>query len=279
MMLEKLFYPKTIAVIGASRTPGKVGHDIVQNLVAGNFSGKILPINPSAKSVLDLPCLASPLDYEGKIDLCIIVIPRNAVLETAKQAIQAGAECLVVITAGFKEMNAEGAELEKQLASLCKSHRVRLLGPNCLGFINTENNLNASFAGSMPIKGGISVVSQSGALSTAILDLAAGRHLGLAKMVSIGNKADLTEFDFLKVLGRDEQTKVIVGYLEDISSGDDFIKAAEEASMNKPVIILKSGTTKAGMKAASSHTGVLAGSETAYGAAFKKKRRRASRHL
>lgn len=269
-MLETLFYPETVAVVGASRTPGKVGHDIVQNLVEGGFPGEIIPINPSAESVFNLPCLKSPLDYEGKIDLCIIAVPRETVLEAVDQAIKVGAESVVVITAGFKEMNKEGAELEKQLAGLCKSKQVRLLGPNCLGFINTENNLNASFAGNMPIKGGISVVSQSGALSTAILDLAAGRHLGLAKMVSIGNKADLTEVDFLKFMAHDDQTKVIVGYLEDISSGDDFIKAAEEASGKKPVVILKSGTTKAGIKAASSHTGVLAGSETAYGAAFKR---------
>ncbi|MBU0484198.1 MAG: acetate--CoA ligase family protein [Proteobacteria bacterium] len=269
-MLETLFYPKTVAVIGASRTPGKVGHDIVQNLAEGAFAGVILPVNPSADSVLGLPCLKSPLDYKGKIDLCVIAVPRAAVLEAVTQAIKAGAESVVVITAGFKEMNPEGEALEKELAGLCKAKRVRLLGPNCLGLINTENNLNASFAGKMPRKGGISVVSQSGALSTAILDLAEGRHLGLAKMVSIGNKADLTEVDFLKVLAHDKQTKVIVGYLEDISSGDDFIKAAEEASAKKPVVILKSGTTKAGMKAASSHTGVLAGSETAYGAAFKR---------
>lgn len=269
-MLETLFYPETVAVIGASRTPGKVGHEILQNLVAGGFAGKILPVNPTAESILGLPCLKSPLDHDGPIDLCLIVVPRPAVLEAAEQAIKAGAGSIVVITAGFKEMNEEGAALEKQLAGLCKAKKVHLLGPNCLGFINTENGLNASFAGNMPKKGGISIFSQSGALSTAILDLAEGRHLGLAKMVSIGNKADLTEVDFLKVLAHDEQTKVIIGYLEDITSGDDFIKAAEEASAKKPVVILKSGTTQAGMKAASSHTGVLAGSETAYGAAFKR---------
>ncbi len=267
-MLGTLFYPETVAVIGASRTPGKVGHDIVKNLVEGNFAGNILPINLSAESVYGLPCLKSPLDYEGKIDLAIIAVPKEAVLAAVDLAIKAGSESVVVITAGFKEINPAGAEHERRLAGLCKAKRVRLLGPNCLGFINTENNLNASFAGRMPAQGGISVVSQSGALSTAILDLAEGRHLGLAKMVSIGNKADLTEVEFLKFLAHDEQTQVIVGYLEDITSGDDFIKAAEEASVNKPVVILKAGTTKAGMKAASSHTGVLAGSETAYGAAF-----------
>jgi acetyltransferase len=144
------------------------------------------------------------------------------------------------------------------------------LGPNCLGLINTDNQLNASFAGGMPKQGAISVVSQSGALLTAILDLAGGRHLGLAKLVSIGNKADLSEIDIIRALGQDELTRVIIGYLEDISSGDEFIKAAEEASSRKPLIILKAGTTAAGLKAASSHTGVLAGSDTAYGAAFKR---------
>jgi len=267
-MLEELFYPEEVAVIGASRTPGKVGHDIVKNLIDGGFPGKILPVNPAADEILGLPCLKSLCDHGAKVDLAIIVVPRAGAVAALNDAIKAGVRAVTVITAGFKETGPEGADLERQLTALCRTARVRMVGPNCLGLINTGHKLNASFAGMMPAPGVISVVPQSGALCTAILDQAAGRHLGLAKLISIGNKADLSEIDFLYALGQDAQTKVIVGYLEDITSGDEFIKAAEEASTAKPVIILKSGTTKAGMQAASSHTGVLAGSDTAYGAAF-----------
>jgi len=269
-MLEKLFYPSSVAIIGASRTPGKVGQDIVKNLVDGGFSGTIVPVNPYAAEVLSLPCYKDLASFGKPVDLAVVAVPRNLVLAAVEDAIRAKAGAVAVITAGFKETGEEGARLEKDIAAACRRARVRLLGPNCLGLINTEHKLNASFAGRMPEEGAISVVSQSGALSTAILDLAAGRHLGLAKMLSIGNKADLTEVELLRALAADGQTKVIVGYLEDISSGDEFIKAAEEASSAKPVVILKAGTTAAGQKAASSHTGVLAGSETAYGAAFKR---------
>ncbi|MCK5324312.1 MAG: CoA-binding protein, partial [Desulfobulbaceae bacterium] len=268
IMLEPLLYPKTIAVVGASKKPGKVGHEILANLIKGGFTGKIIPVNPTADQVLDLPCYKSPVDCGESIDLSLIVVPNRAVVEAVKSSIKAGAGAIVVITAGFKEIGEEGAALEREVAEICVSHGVRLLGPNCLGLINTENRMNASFGGDIPMAGGVSVISQSGALCTAILDTAAGLNLGLAKLFSIGNKADVSEVDLLRVLGRDEQTKVIVGYLEDITSGDDFIKAATEASTIKPVIILKSGTTVAGLKAASSHTGVLAGADTAYGAAF-----------
>ncbi len=267
-MLQPLLYPQSIAIIGASRTPGKVGHDILANLQDGGFAGRLLPVNPAAEEILGLPCLANLKTSGEKIDLSIIAVPRSLAEEAVADSLAAGAQAVVVISAGFKEMDEEGARLEKRLASMCHSHQARLLGPNCLGLINSHHRLNASFAGKMPELGGISVISQSGALATAILDLAAGRHLGLAKLISIGNKADISEVDLLTALAADEQTRVIAAYLEDISSGDEFVKAATEASSVKPVIILKSGTTAAGRKAATSHTGVLAGADIAYGAAF-----------
>ncbi len=269
-MLEALLTPKSVAVIGASRKPGKVGHEIVANLRDGGFTGAIVPVNPSAEEVLGLKCYADLKQYEGDIDLAVVVVPAKAVKAAVASAINTGARAVVVISAGFKEVDAEGAELEREIALLCGGLSVRLLGPNCLGLINTENSMNASFASLMPEKGGISVVSQSGALCTAILDLAAGRHLGLAKLVSIGNKADIDETHLLAVLAEDEQTKVIVGYLESISSGAEFVRAAEAAASRKPVVILKSGTTVSGQKAASSHTGSLAGADIAYGAAFRR---------
>ncbi|OGQ95110.1 MAG: acyl-CoA synthetase [Deltaproteobacteria bacterium RIFOXYD12_FULL_57_12] len=269
-MLEELLVPQSIAVIGASRTPGKVGHDILANLLAGGFAGPIVPVNPAADRVLDLTCYPSLKAYGSAVDLVVIVVPVATVVAAVREAVAAGARALVVISAGFKETGPAGLALERQIVAICASRRVRLLGPNCLGLINTACALNASFAGSMPKAGGISVFSQSGALCTAILDLAAARNLGLAKVVSIGNKADITEVDLLRALGRDEATRAIVGYLEDIGDGDAFVKAAEDAASIKPVIILKSGTTAAGRQAVASHTGVLAGVDTAYAAAFKR---------
>jgi acetyltransferase len=269
-MLDKLFTPESVAVIGASRTPGKVGYDIVGNLKESGFAGAIIPVNPVGGELLGLQVYKKLADYPDPVDLVIIVLPAGLVIQAAKDAVRKKAGAVVVISAGFREVGEEGHRLEQELADIVTSAGARLLGPNCLGLINTANNLNASFAGKMPEPGSIAVFSQSGALCTAMLDMAAGRHLGLSKLVSIGNKADLSEVDMLKNLARDESTSVIVGYLEDISSGDKFVKAAEEASNAKPVIILKSGTTAAGMKAAASHTGVLAGAETAYGAAFKR---------
>ncbi len=269
-MLQALLYPKTIAVIGASRTPGKVGHAILSNLLKAGFQGRIVPVNPSGDEVLGLRCHKDLSAVEGQLDLSIIVVPTKLVKGAIDESIRAGAKAITVITAGFKEVGAEGAALEREIAVLCQEKGVRLLGPNCLGLINTENNMNASFASQMPKPGIISVISQSGALCTAILDWSAGRGVGLAKLISIGNKADLCETDLLLALRDDEQTKVIACYLESITMGDEFIKIAESVSAIKPVVILKAGTTQAGGKAASSHTGSLAGADIAYGAAFKR---------
>ncbi|MCD6198599.1 MAG: acetate--CoA ligase family protein [Deltaproteobacteria bacterium] len=269
-MLEALLHPKNVAVIGASRTPGKVGYEIVANLINGGFAGNIIPVNPSADQILGLKCYKTLKNYEGTVDLGIVTVPRQNVMAATQSSIEAGVKALAVITAGYRETGEEGARLEQELAGLCRAHNVRLLGPNCLGIMNRHHHMNASFAGDMPEAGGISVFSQSGALCTAIVDSSVTGHFGLAKLVSLGNKADLTEVDFLRALARDDDTKVIVGYLEDIASGDEFVKAAEDACSVKPVVILKAGTTPAGLKAASSHTGGLAGADMAYGAAFRR---------
>jgi len=269
-MLEALFNPESVAVVGASRTPGKVGYDIFENLVRSPYPGTLIPVNPAGGELLGKKVYGRLSEVPAPVDLVVIVLPASLVLEAAREAVALKARAMIVISAGFKEVGEDGARMEQELAALCRRSGVRLLGPNCLGVIDTSSGLNASFAGAMPEPGGIAVFSQSGALCTAMLDMARGRHLGLSKLVSIGNKADISEVDLLQALAEDRATRVIVGYLEDISSGDDFIKAAEEASARKPVVILKSGTTAAGQKAAASHTGVLAGAETAYGAAFKR---------
>jgi len=269
-MLEALLTPGSIAVLGASRSPGKVGHELVANLIAGGFRGPIVPVNPSADEVLGLKCYRRLQDYGNGIDLSLIAVPTALVRQAVVDSIDAGAKGVVVITAGFKEVDSAGAALEMELADYCRSRRVAMLGPNCLGLINAHHRMNASFAKQMPEPGGISVISQSGALCTAILDWAAARHLGLAKLISMGNKADLSETSFLKAFASDPETKVIVGYLESVDAGDAFIAAAEAATSRKPVVIFKAGVTNAGVRAASSHTGSLAGADVAYGAAFKR---------
>ncbi len=269
-ILTPLFSPDSIAVLGASRTEGKVGHDILTNLISSGFTGKIIPVNPAGGELLDFPVVKQLSDYKGRIDLAVIAVPRRQVSDSAREAVSKGARAIIVITSGFREAGEEGIQLEEELLEICRQGGSRLLGPNCLGLINTENKLNASFAGKMPKAGPIAIFSQSGALCATLLNIAESRKLGLSKLISIGNKADIGAVDLLRYFANDDKTEVIVGYLEDIRHGDEFIKAAEEASNLKPVVIFKSGTSNAGQRAATSHTGGLTGDETAYGAAFKR---------
>jgi acetyltransferase len=269
-MLDALLHPKTIAVVGASRTPGKVGHAILANLIKYEFDGEIVAVNPTTDEIMGLPCYKDALSSGKHVDLGIIVVPPKFVIPSIENCIEAGARAICTITAGFKETGEDGAKLELEVAAVCAKHGVRMLGPNCLGLLNTANNMNASFAAQMPKPGAISVISQSGALCTSILDWSEGRGVGLAKLLSIGNKADICETDLLQELAEDDKTKVIACYLESINAGDEFIKVANAVSTQKPVVILKAGTTEAGGKAASSHTGSLAGADIAYGAAFKR---------
>jgi len=269
-MLDKLFSPRAIAVIGASKTVGKVGYDTVSNLVKSGFQGPIIPVNSAGGELFGLKVYPQIADYPEPIDMVVIAVPAEMVPAAAREAVKKKAGAIVVVASGFKESGPQGKAIEDELIEICRKGGVRLLGPNCLGVINTAINLNASFSKRLPQAGQLAIFSQSGALCTAMMDIAEERELGVSKAVSIGNKADITEVDILTALAHDEATKVIVGYLEDISDGDKFVKAAEEASSRKPVVILKAGTTAAGSRAASNHTGVLAGKDTAYGAAFKR---------
>ena len=269
-MLDRLFSPQSIAVIGASKTVGKVGYYTMSNLVQSGFKGPIIPVNSAGGELFGLKVYPHIAEYAGTVDLVVIAVPAEMVPEAARDAVKKKAGAIVVVAAGFKESGSQGRALEEELTEICRKGNVRLLGPNCLGVINTSLKLNASFSKRIPQAGQLSIFSQSGALCTAMMDIADERELGVAKAVSIGNKADITEVDVLSALAHDELTRVIVGYLEDISDGDKFVKAAEEASSRKPVVILKAGTTIAGSRAAANHTGVLAGKDTAYGAAFKR---------
>ena len=269
-MIEDLFTPRSIAIIGASRNPAKVGHTILKNAIKSGYKGRIYPINPKAEEILGVKCYKSILDVPEEVNLAVIAIPAHAVLDVAEECGEKGVKYLVVISAGFKEIGGEGVDRERKLISIGKKYGMRILGPNCLGFIDTYTPLNVTFAAVMPRKGKIAFISQSGALITAILDWSIRRGIGFSKIISLGNKADLDEVDFIQALGQDRNTNVILLYIESVENGFRFIETARKVSMRKPIIVVKGGVTEAGAKAAMSHTGAMAGSFTSYKVAFKK---------
>lgn len=267
-MLERFFRPKSVAVVGASREEGKVGFSVLDNLLKYGFAGKVFPVNPKASEILGVKTYPDIASIPEQIEFAVLVVPPPACISSLAPLAQKGCDSAVVISAGFKEGGAEGAKKELELAQEAKRVGMRLIGPNCLGLIDTHSGLNASFAAGMPPQGSIAFFSQSGALCTAILDWAQGEGVGFSKFISLGNKADLSELELLDFLADDPETKVILGYLEGVEDGPAFMQKARAASKKKPLIITKAGFTAAGAKAASSHTGTLAGSDKAFQAAF-----------
>ncbi|MCS3924156.1 acetate--CoA ligase alpha subunit [Methanosalsum natronophilum] len=268
-MLKKMFSPKSVAVIGASKNKEKVGYAVLKNLV-DSFKGKIYPINPNAETILGLKAFSSikEIYLETPIDLAVIVIPSQFVPDMIEECGNVGVKNLIIISAGFKETGIKGAKLEKKCVETAKKYGIRFLGPNCLGLINTSAGLNASFAATMAKPGNIALFSQSGAICTSALDWADNKNVGFSKFVSLGNKADISENDLLKEFLIDYDTKVVAAYLEGVSNGPEFIKTSRKLSQKKPLVVVKAGRTAAGSKAVSSHTGTLAGSDEAYNAAF-----------
>src|SRR4030066_2477727 len=222
-MLDNFFNPKSIAVIGASRTPGKVGYDILKNAIQYDYQGAVYPINPGASEILGVKAYPSLLDVPGKIDLAVVVVPPKNVLEVIEQCGAKGIDAAIIITAGFRESGIEGAKLENELVKKAKESGVRFIGPNCLGMIDTHSRVNASFAAGMPAKGSIGFFSQSGALCLAVLDRALPDKIGFSKFISMGNKADISDTDIMLALAEDEDTKVILGYIEGVSNGRSFL--------------------------------------------------------
>jgi acetyltransferase len=272
--LDAIFSPESVAIIGASNTPGKVGHDIFANILHGGFQGTLYPVNPKAKSILSVKTFPTINAITDDVDLAIIILPPRACLNAVEEAIEKGVGGIVIVSAGFREVGGEGLEIENQILDRCKEANVRLIGPNCLGVINpvSDVSMNASFSRRMPVSGNISFISQSGALCTAVLDFAADRNIGFSKFISIGNKADVDELDLLRYFHNDLGTSVIILYLEELRKGQEFIEAVKEITSGHrptPVLIIKSGRTRAGAQAAASHTGALAGTEAVYDAIFK----------
>jgi len=267
-MLEHFFTPKSVAVIGASTEPGKVGYDILRNLIEAQFQGTIYPVNPKADAILGIQAYPSISAVPGDVDLAVIVIPARFIPEVMERCGEKGIDAVVIISAGFKETGAEGKALEEQVMTIARRHGIRVIGPNCLGIISSNVGLNASFAPVTPKNGHLGLLSQSGALATAVLDWATQAGIGFNKFFTFGNQADVNSIDLLRAWKDDPDIRAIVAYLEAISDGQTFMRVAEEVARVKPVIIVKSGTTAAGAKAAASHTGSLAGSDRAYDAAF-----------
>ena len=268
-MFESLFNPSSIAVVGATADQKKVGHSVLRNLLQFKFPGRLYPVNPAGGEILGLKAYAKTGDIGQPVDLAVIVIPAKYVAAALRECAAAGIPSAIVISAGFKEAGKEGTLLEEELKTIVRERGIRVLGPNCIGLINTANDMNATFAADMLPRGSIGFFSQSGAMGIAIMDWAIGNDVGFSKFISLGNKADLSEIDIIEYFMDDPETSLILGYIEDVVDGRRFMDVAARATRVKPIILLKSGGTEAGARAASSHTGALAGSDTAFDAAFR----------
>lgn len=269
--LDKIMRPKSIAVIGASTKEKTIGSEVMIKLTEYKFTGDIYPINPKADQIQGLKAYPSVLDVPGEIDFAVIVVPKQFVFDTIDQCNEKGIKGICIISAGFKETGGEGVELEKQLAAKMKEYGMRCVGPNCLGVLNANDDvrMDATFAPTLPIKGNVAFVSQSGALGGGILNLLKDLNLGFAQFVSVGNQADINAETMLEYWENDDDVKQILLYMESITNPENFRKLATRISKKKPIIALKSGRSEAGASAASSHTGSLAGADKAADALLK----------
>lgn len=269
--LDSVFNPKSIAVIGASREPNKIGHVIVKNFVDGGFGGKVFPINPNAEEILGLRAYRSVLDVKGTIDSAIIAVPAAAVAGVLEECGKKGIKGVVLITGGFSEVGKK--EEEQKLADIANKYNIALIGPNCMGVLTPGTRVDSVFLPiyklGRPRVGAISFISQSGAVGGCIVDLAARAGIGMSKFVSYGNAAVVDECDLLQYLASDKETEIIVAYLEGVKDGRRFLSVAQEITKKKPVVVIKAGKSASGAEAARSHTGSLAGAAEAYRAAFR----------
>ncbi len=272
--METFFNPKSVAIVGATEKPGSLSGIILKNLLDIGFNGKMYPVNPKHKHVFGLNCFPSLIDIPDEIALTVIAIPAPFVLDVLKQQALKKIQYSIIISAGFREMGAEGIEMEEKIKQVAIENNIKILGPNCLGVLDNYTNFTTSFLPwervSKPPKGSLSILSQSGAFAIALLDLAAQEGLGIAKMVNYGNRIDVGESALLPFLMDDVHTKVIAIYMESIDYGRRFIEVAKACSKKKPIVALKVGKGAAGIAAAKSHTGAIAGKYEIYKAAFLK---------
>jgi acetate---CoA ligase (ADP-forming) len=267
MNLDKIFNPKSLAIIGAKPDKDSVGFGLMKNALEGKRVRKIYAVNPKRKKVMNIDCVASIKNIKGDVDLAVIAVPAGIVPQVVQECCEKKVGGMIVISAGFSEKGKEGAELQDKIAKMATDSSIPLVGPNCLGIIRPAIKLNASFAPETPNRGGISLVSQSGALLDSAIDRSLIENYGFSCLVSYGNEANVSLYDYLEWLEQDKQTKVICLYVEGIKEGRRFMEVAKKSS--KPILVLKAGKTEEGQKTILSHTGSLAGSYEVYKAAFK----------
>jgi acetyl coenzyme A synthetase (ADP forming)-like protein len=268
--LRRLLRPASIAVVGASRQPGTIGHEVLRNLLIGGFNGPVYPVNPAARHVCGVHAYPSVADLPEPPDLAVITAPADQVPAVVTSCGQAGTGAVVVISAGFAETGAAGREAERRLVRRARDHGMRLVGPNCMGVLNTaaDVSMNATFAPAAPVAGHVAFLSQSGALGIAVLERAASMGLGLSSFVSVGNKADVSSNDLLQYWESDPETAVILLYLESFGNPRKFARIARRVAHAKPIVAVKSGRTTSGARAAQSHTAAAATSDVASDALF-----------
>jgi len=264
--LKPLFEPRAVAVIGASSKKTKIGHQVLRNIIEGQFAGPIYPINPNEETILGLQVYNSILDVPSVVDACIIAVPPIIVPQVLMECGSKSVKGAVIISAGFSEIG--NLELEKQVVESASKSGIRVIGPNCAGIINTENELYATIE-SRIAPGSIAFITQSGALGGAALAWARQEKIGFSKFVSYGNRCDVDEADLLDYLMEDQQTKVIAAYIEGLRNGRRFVETAKRVSVRKPILAIKSGYSSEGMRATLSHTGAMAGSDKVYDGAFR----------
>lgn len=267
--LDIIFNPKSIAVIGATNKKGHVGYAFMENLVKGGFKGKTYPINLTKKKIFGIRAYPSVLDVKKNIDLAIIATPAQTVPALVDECGKAGIHGVVIISAGFKEAGKEGELMSEQILKTAKKYNMRIIGPNCMGFIHPSLRLNATFANQMAVPGKIAFISQSGALGTAILDWALNHNVGFSYFVSIGSMIDVGFSDLLDYFAEDKETESIIIYMESLDHAQEFLKSASALTKKKPIVVLKAGKSSEGSKAAKSHTGSLTGDDAVFSAAFR----------
>ena len=266
--LDKIFKPKSIAVIGASETRGSIGLAIMENLIQGGYEGRVIPINPKHSQVTGIKSCKSLSEADRSIDLAVIATPISTVPQIVRQCVTAGVGGAIIISAGGRETGNEGRELEKEIEKEARKGGVRIIGPNCMGIICPKQKLNASFAAHMAPAGKMAFISQSGAICSAMLDLSLKKKMGFRYFVSIGSMLDVDFGDLIDYLGNDPEVTSILLYMESLTEIRKFMSAAREVSRIKPIVVLKAGKSEQGAKAAASHTGALAGENRVYEAAF-----------
>jgi len=266
--LDRLFKPRSIAVVGASPNPRSIGNLLLKRILDYGFQGRVYPVNPKYSSILGLKCYPSVSSIGEHVDLAIVVTPAEVAVKVAEDCAKAGVEYIVVASGGFKEVGARGAELERKLVEAARAGGARVVGPNCMGVYSPRGRVTL-FEGFPREPGDVALVSHSGGMAEMIVMMLAERGLGISLLASTGNEADLTLVDFIEYMSRDEDTRVIGGYIEQVKDGRRFLEEARKAAARKPIVLMKVGRGEAGRRAALFHTGALAGMDKVLSAAFK----------